>query len=285
MSCAASPGRCRVWSPPRWGRHPAARRAGCANTARRSPRTRRRATCASSVTSRPREKADIYTPELRERFARDATAEAFGVRLAASAAHDLLGRLQDLDCDTYLPDDILAKVDIASMSHGLEARAPFCDHDVVEIGAALPGHYKLRNGKGKHVLKQAFADLVPTAHPRAQEEGVRAADRALAGRPPARIRARPLALRPGARARPVRAWRRRDAARAAPRWRGSRRTDLEPHGARDLVPRARRRTGGFRTRSGGAPGGNRAVRRARRSANSVTAVGKSRGRDPPRVPG
>jgi asparagine synthase (glutamine-hydrolysing) len=107
------------------------------------------------------EKADIYTPELRERFTRDATAEAFGVRLAASAARDLLGRLQDLDCDTYLPDDILAKVDIASMSHGLEARAPFCDHEVVEIGAALPGHYKLRNGKGKHVLKQAFADLVP----------------------------------------------------------------------------------------------------------------------------
>ncbi|HVV50920.1 MAG TPA: asparagine synthase C-terminal domain-containing protein, partial [Polyangia bacterium] len=108
------------------------------------------------------EKAEIYTPELRARFARDATAEAFAARLAASAATDLLGRLQDLDCDTYLPDDILAKVDVASMSHGLEARAPFCDHDVVEVGAALPGRLKLRNGKGKQVLKQAFADLVPT---------------------------------------------------------------------------------------------------------------------------
>jgi asparagine synthase (glutamine-hydrolysing) len=109
------------------------------------------------------EKAEIYTPELRERFARDATAEAFASRLRASDATDLLGRLQDLDCDTYLPDDILAKVDIASMSQGLEARAPFCDHDVVELGAALPGRLKLRRGKGKHVLKQAFADLVPPA--------------------------------------------------------------------------------------------------------------------------
>src|SRR5262249_50306743 len=109
------------------------------------------------------EKANLYTPELRQRFARDATAEAFGARLAASAAADLLGRLQDLDCDTYLPDDILTKVDIASMSYGPEVRAPVCDHDVVELGAALPGRFKLRNGRGKHILKQAFADLVPAA--------------------------------------------------------------------------------------------------------------------------
>jgi asparagine synthase (glutamine-hydrolysing) len=109
------------------------------------------------------EKADLYTPELRERFARDATAEAFARKLAGSGATDVVSRLQDLDCDTYLPDDILAKVDIASMSHGLEARAPFCDHDVVELGAALPGRFKLRRGKGKFILKQAFADLVPPA--------------------------------------------------------------------------------------------------------------------------
>jgi asparagine synthase (glutamine-hydrolysing) len=109
------------------------------------------------------EKADIYSPALRERFARDASAEAFAAHLGASAAADVVGRLQDLDVDTYLPDDILAKVDIASMTHGLEARAPFCDHDVVQIGAALPGRLKLRRGKGKFILKQAFADLVPPA--------------------------------------------------------------------------------------------------------------------------
>ncbi len=109
------------------------------------------------------EKAEIYTPELAAQFARDATAEAFAARLATSEARDVVGRLQDLDCQTYLPDDILTKVDIASMTHGLEARAPLCDHAVVELGAALPGRAKVRNGKGKVLLKRAFADLVPAA--------------------------------------------------------------------------------------------------------------------------
>jgi asparagine synthase (glutamine-hydrolysing) len=107
------------------------------------------------------EKSDLYAPELRERFARDGTAEAFAARLGASAAADTVSRLQDLDVDTYLPDDILTKVDIASMTHSLEARAPLVDHHVVELGAALPGRMKLRGGKGKVILRRAFADLVP----------------------------------------------------------------------------------------------------------------------------
>jgi asparagine synthase (glutamine-hydrolysing) len=107
------------------------------------------------------EKGALYTPELRERFARDATAAAFAAHLAGSGATDTVSRLQDLDVETYLPDDILAKVDVASMTHALEARAPLVDHHVIELGAALPGRLKLRAGKGKHILKRAFADLVP----------------------------------------------------------------------------------------------------------------------------
>jgi len=107
------------------------------------------------------EKGALYTPELRARFDRDATAEAFAARLGASEAADTVSRLQNLDVETYLPDDILTKVDVASMSHGLEARAPLCDHRVVELGAALPGRLKLARGKGKAIFKKAFADLVP----------------------------------------------------------------------------------------------------------------------------
>jgi asparagine synthase (glutamine-hydrolysing) len=107
------------------------------------------------------EKAAIYTPELRARFATDAAAEAFAARLRASRAGDLVGRLQELDLHTYLPDDILTKVDTASMTHSLEARAPLVDHHVVELGARLPGSMKLRGRTGKYVLRRAFEDLVP----------------------------------------------------------------------------------------------------------------------------
>jgi asparagine synthase (glutamine-hydrolysing) len=107
------------------------------------------------------EKGALYTPELARRFADDATAASFAAHLGATQAKDTVSRLQNLDVETYLPDDILAKVDVASMTHALEARAPLVDHHVVELGAALPGHLKLRGGKGKHILKRAFADLVP----------------------------------------------------------------------------------------------------------------------------
>jgi asparagine synthase (glutamine-hydrolysing) len=108
-----------------------------------------------------REKSDLYTPELRERFAKDRTADAFAAILDESDAEDTVSAMQNLDVETYLPDDILTKVDIASMTHALEARAPLADHHVVELGASLPGWMKLRGGKGKHIFKRAFADVVP----------------------------------------------------------------------------------------------------------------------------
>ncbi len=107
------------------------------------------------------EKAAIYSADLRERFQRDATAERFAQILAGSAAPDPLGKLLELDVRTYLPDDILVKVDIASMAHSLEVRAPFVDHHVMELAASLPSALKVRGLTGKVLLKRAFADLVP----------------------------------------------------------------------------------------------------------------------------
>ena len=64
---------------------------------------------------------------------------------------------------TYLPGDLLVKVDLASMAHGLECRGPFLDHRVVELALAMPlaRKLRLRGGRSKVVLKRAFADLLP----------------------------------------------------------------------------------------------------------------------------
>jgi asparagine synthase (glutamine-hydrolysing) len=117
------------------------------------------------------EKSAIYSADLRARFQRDATAERFAEILARSHAPDALGKLLELDVRTYLPDDILVKVDIASMAHSLEVRAPFVDHHVMEIAAGLPTHLKVRGLTGKVLLKRAFADLLPAAIVKRKKRG------------------------------------------------------------------------------------------------------------------
>jgi len=88
------------------------------------------------------------------------------VRLFRSAVEHLddptrLHGILAADFSVYLPDDILVKVDRMSMLHGLEARVPFLDHDLVEWSAQLPEHYKLRALRTKAVLKRALHGRVP----------------------------------------------------------------------------------------------------------------------------
>lgn len=78
-----------------------------------------------------------------------------------SDALDLLSRLQYVDIKTYLPDDICAKVDRASMAVSLEVRAPLLDHRLMELAARIPPQLKLREGSGKFVFKKAIQEMVP----------------------------------------------------------------------------------------------------------------------------
>ncbi|MBK5936605.1 MULTISPECIES: XrtA/PEP-CTERM system amidotransferase [Halorhodospira] len=80
----------------------------------------------------------------------------------AAPRHDPLAFAQYLDLKTWLPGDILTKVDRASMAHGLEVRVPLLDHQLVEWAVTLPAHLKVRGGTGKYLLKRALQDRLPS---------------------------------------------------------------------------------------------------------------------------
>jgi len=80
---------------------------------------------------------------------------------AGNGAIDVVDRALMADTFNYLPNDLLVKVDIASMAVSLEARSPFLDHRLMEFAASLPAHYKLRGWTTKHLLKKALRGLVP----------------------------------------------------------------------------------------------------------------------------
>lgn len=81
--------------------------------------------------------------------------------LAASRELDPLSRLQYTDAMSYLPEDILVKVDRTSMANSLEARCPFLDFHLLELCAAIPPALRFKNGQGKYLLKTAMSASLP----------------------------------------------------------------------------------------------------------------------------
>lgn len=110
---------------------------------------------------RPSEKEHLYSPEF--------AAAVFGSRWRSTLdaqlrLHDCdawLDRVLAADIATYLPDDLLVKVDIASMAHGLEVRSPFLDYEFLELTAAMPAKFKLRGHEKKWLLKRIARRLLP----------------------------------------------------------------------------------------------------------------------------
>jgi asparagine synthase (glutamine-hydrolysing) len=84
---------------------------------------------------------------------------------------DPLSRIQYVDIKTYLTDDILVKVDRASMAHSLEVRAPILDHKLMELAATMPSSVKLRGMNGKYIFKKAFKKILPQSVLRRKKMG------------------------------------------------------------------------------------------------------------------
>src|SRR5206468_1772653 len=80
--------------------------------------------------------------------------------LAGADGH-WLSALQSLDLHSYLPLDILTKVDRMSMAHSLETRVPLLDHKLVEFATTIPPEFLLRNGTTKYLFKRAMGGILP----------------------------------------------------------------------------------------------------------------------------
>jgi asparagine synthase (glutamine-hydrolysing) len=78
------------------------------------------------------------------------------------ATDDLLKIMQLMDFKQYLPDDILTKVDRASMSVGLETRTPILDHNVIEFAFSIPSRLNIKNNTQKYLLKQILKKYIPS---------------------------------------------------------------------------------------------------------------------------
>ena len=118
----------------------------------------------------PEEKLALLQPGWQEL----ATCDGFDTFLrhydAAEGCHPL-DQAMYVDIKTWLVDDILVKVDRATMAHSLESRAPFLDPDLVKFAAALPPRWKLRGRRSKHLLKNARAAGLPPGHLDQRKEG------------------------------------------------------------------------------------------------------------------
>jgi asparagine synthase (glutamine-hydrolysing) len=106
-------------------------------------------------------RGELLSPEFQRQLGDHDAAEFILSAYARHPGTDIVRRTTAVDVETYLPGDILVKVDIASMAYGLECRCPFLDHRVAELAARMPQRLKMGNGPGKLILREVFADLLP----------------------------------------------------------------------------------------------------------------------------
>lgn len=108
------------------------------------------------------QKKQLYSQEfLRQVDGRDASDWLRTRFETLSEGRDPLDAILALDIESYLPYDLLVKMDIASMANSLEARSPFLDHKVLEFAAALPADMKIRGKTLKYLLKKSCRNLLP----------------------------------------------------------------------------------------------------------------------------
>ena len=113
----------------------------------------------------------IFAPELQEQLAGYDPLDVYRRIYDQAPGNDPLSKMFYLDIKTYLVDDILTKVDRASMANSLEVRVPLLDHKLVEFAYALPLRYKLRGRTTKYLLRKTMQRHLPAGHLKLDKRG------------------------------------------------------------------------------------------------------------------
>lgn len=116
-------------------------------------------------------RAELYDESFIARLPESDPFDFLAAAFARSRDRDPITAASLTDLTTYLPCDLMTKVDIASMANSLECRQPFLDHHVVELAAAMPLSLKYRRGRGKRILIETFRDLLPASVRRRSKMG------------------------------------------------------------------------------------------------------------------
>ncbi len=106
-------------------------------------------------------RSNLFSPQLKQELQGYQAVEVFRRHAANAQTDNPLSLVQYMDIKTYLPGDILTKVDRASMAHALEVRVPLLDHQLVEWMAGLPPDMKLKGRVGKYIFKKSLETYLP----------------------------------------------------------------------------------------------------------------------------
>ncbi|HEY4093910.1 MAG TPA: asparagine synthase (glutamine-hydrolyzing) [Baekduia sp.] len=105
-------------------------------------------------------RAALYTPGFAA-LVGDGAPDPVRAAWEDASGADVVDRMLEVDVRTYLVDDLIAKIDIATMAHALEARSPFLDHELMQLAASIPAGLKVRGGEKKWILREALRGWLP----------------------------------------------------------------------------------------------------------------------------
>jgi asparagine synthase (glutamine-hydrolysing) len=103
----------------------------------------------------------LYSRDFRAAVGESTAQSVIGEPWDASSGQEIVDVMLDVDVKTYLPDDLITKIDIATMAHALEARSPLLDHELMQFAASIPSRLKVSQHHKKWILREALREWLP----------------------------------------------------------------------------------------------------------------------------